>query len=464
MLLSLCIIARDEEEWIVECIRSVRGLVDETIVVDTGSRDRTVALAREEGARIAVLPWNDDFAEARNRCLAEAQGDWVLVLDADERLYPRHFAAVRRLMENSWADGVQVFVRTYSDDSTLLGWMPIDPAQAESRGFCGYFDLPQVRLFRRRGTVRFEGIVHETVVPSLVQNGLSIYRADVLIHHYKERRNAAEREARNRHILELSRRRVDRAPQDPPLWYQRALAALEVGEQAEAVSALERAVALAPDNREMHLHLVLVLTLAGRAADACRAAAEALERFPDEPELLQALGEAQLAAGRTADARETLSRSLELDPYLYRSLAALGAIALGEEHEAAAVEYFAKAKSIHAGLDAPYLDLGLYYVRKKRWNEALSELRRAFAINPRRWQSLAGIGAVLFETGRYEEAREWYRKAAEAKERPAEVCARLAACCIALGQLEEARAWAEQAAAESSAWAGLPARLASQWG
>ena len=83
--LSLCLIARDEERFLGACLDSVRGVVDEMIVVDTGSRDATVEIARAAGARVVDFPWFDDFAAARNAALAAATGDWS-VLDADERL------------------------------------------------------------------------------------------------------------------------------------------------------------------------------------------------------------------------------------------------------------------------------------------------------------------------------------------------------------------------------------------
>ncbi|MBM3334149.1 glycosyltransferase family 2 protein, partial [Candidatus Sumerlaeota bacterium] len=130
-------IARDEADRIADCLRSVQGLVDEIVVVDTGSSDPTPAIARDLGARVIAMPWGDDFAAARNCSLEHATGEWILVLDADEKLYPRHFQAVRHLMAKRQAEAIQVFVRNYTDDWNLMNWEPIDPAQAESQGFCG---------------------------------------------------------------------------------------------------------------------------------------------------------------------------------------------------------------------------------------------------------------------------------------------------------------------------------------
>jgi len=86
--LSLCLIARDEESLLQGCLESVKDVVDEMIVVDTGSTDRTVEVAEAAGARVIHYTWSDDFAAARNVSLQACSGDWVLVLDADERLAP----------------------------------------------------------------------------------------------------------------------------------------------------------------------------------------------------------------------------------------------------------------------------------------------------------------------------------------------------------------------------------------
>ena len=95
MRLTLCTIARDEEGFLPGCLASVRGLVDRVVVVDTGSADRTVALAEAAGAKVVRHAWDDDFAAARNAALEHVRDGYVLVLDADERLGPGAKRALR---------------------------------------------------------------------------------------------------------------------------------------------------------------------------------------------------------------------------------------------------------------------------------------------------------------------------------------------------------------------------------
>ena len=97
-MLSLSMIVRDEEARLGECLRSVQGFADEMVVVDTGSTDATVAIAEAAGARVEQIPWPGDFAPARNQALEFLNGDWVLVLDADEQLRPEAIPALKALM------------------------------------------------------------------------------------------------------------------------------------------------------------------------------------------------------------------------------------------------------------------------------------------------------------------------------------------------------------------------------
>lgn len=88
MILSLCLIAKNEEKALPQCLNSVKDVVEEMVVLDTGSCDRTVEIARQFGAKVHHFTWCNDFSAARNEALKYVSGDWVLVLDADEILVP----------------------------------------------------------------------------------------------------------------------------------------------------------------------------------------------------------------------------------------------------------------------------------------------------------------------------------------------------------------------------------------
>ncbi|MBW2195254.1 MAG: glycosyltransferase family 2 protein [Deltaproteobacteria bacterium] len=93
--LSVCMIVRNEEEALPRCLQSVESVANELIVVDTGSKDRTVSIAKDFGAKLFHFEWCDDFAAARNESIKNATGDWILQIDADEELDPNSIRWVK---------------------------------------------------------------------------------------------------------------------------------------------------------------------------------------------------------------------------------------------------------------------------------------------------------------------------------------------------------------------------------
>ena len=96
--MSLTMIVRDEEKNLSSCLESVRGVFDEIIVVDTGSKDRTIEIARSFGASVFAFEWIDSFAAARNEALSHAKGDYAFWLDADDVVEPRELEKLRALL------------------------------------------------------------------------------------------------------------------------------------------------------------------------------------------------------------------------------------------------------------------------------------------------------------------------------------------------------------------------------
>ncbi len=183
--LSICLITKNEEKFLGQCLKSIRGLAQQIVVVDTGSTDRTVEIAKEFGAEAYFHPWADDFSAARNAALEHATGDWILMLDADEELPAAQHAKLRADLKNPQAIGFRLPL-------TNVG-------QNDGRSF-----VP--RLFRNAPGVFYHGRIHEQVFPSLVALakpwGLAtnLGAAEVLHHGYTKEliqdRNKIERNLR----------------------------------------------------------------------------------------------------------------------------------------------------------------------------------------------------------------------------------------------------------------------------
>jgi len=205
--LALCLIARDEERMLPDCLESVRGVADEVVVVDTGSADATAELAARAGARVKHHLGADDFAAARNAALEVSSAPWVLLLDADERLAPGASDAIIEALQGDELDcGLLPLYQANRVDASAAE--VLDGRARESDPVL----LP--RLFRRTPDLAWEGVVHEHVRSWLTAEGRRVAMVDAPIIHLggtPELRRAQNKTERN---LRLLRRRVELDPLD----------------------------------------------------------------------------------------------------------------------------------------------------------------------------------------------------------------------------------------------------------
>lgn len=144
--LTLCMIVKNEERFLADCLRSVQGCLDEIIVVDTGSTDRTPEIAASFGARIYAHPWENDFSKHRNQSLQYARGEWILWMDADEALEPGGGSVIRNAIASEGTDSLMATMVCYFGNRTRESWNNA------------------VKLFRNGVGIHFEGAVHNQVV------------------------------------------------------------------------------------------------------------------------------------------------------------------------------------------------------------------------------------------------------------------------------------------------------------
>jgi len=220
-------IVKDEAATLAHSLESVKSLVDEMVIVDTGSTDNTVDIARSFGARIYHYEWRDDFAAARNESLKRCKGDWALILDADEAIDQLDHEKIKNACIQPFADAYELTNRNYMYTSTVrshdIGTVPNNPdelnnhdkpAYSEGQNLPFYADLAgSIRLARMFEGLAFSERIHETLGKSLASYGKSIKPLDAVIHHYgtllKERF-----EHKAQYYLMLAQREVDENPTD----------------------------------------------------------------------------------------------------------------------------------------------------------------------------------------------------------------------------------------------------------
>jgi len=288
---SLCLIVRDEEELLPGCLSSAASFVDEVVVVDTGSTDGSREVAEHHGALVASHPWTDDFAAARNASLELARGDFVLILDADERLTEGGGEAVRRLVAGEAEDAPPTLYLARIDNLDAAG----RPQGADR----------MARLWRRRAELRFSGRVHEQVGVG-VEGLRHVADEDFVLVHlgYDEQLVAARgKRARNLALLEAD---LAERPGDVTVLFHLAREHYAAGGHAAALPLFRRVLAAGGAGLPLvlgsHLFAAECLRRLDRPGDAVTLARRGLDEAPDYGELWYVAAEAAREAGRPEQA------------------------------------------------------------------------------------------------------------------------------------------------------------------
>jgi len=316
--LSLCMIVRDEQQMLPRCLGSIVDAVDEIVVVDTGSSDATVEIARSFGARVIEREWTGSFAEARNVSFDAASGDWVMYLDADEMLVREDVTLLRSLTGRTWREAFYLYQTHYTGD--------------EEDGTAVTHNA--LRVFRNRREYRFEGRLHEQIAPCLPGYlPERIEATSVRIEHFgyvSAVRDAREKSARN---IELLRLQQAESEPTPFMHFNIGCEYAAAGDRAAGLVELERAWALLEQspNRDgqrfapaLLSRLVKALRVCERPRDALALAEQGLERFPGFTDLVLEQARAAVALGECDRAIELFERCIEMGDAPRRYTASVG--------------------------------------------------------------------------------------------------------------------------------------------
>jgi tetratricopeptide (TPR) repeat protein len=326
---GLAMIVKNGAETIRPCLESVRGVVQQIVIADTGCTDNTCEIALEFGADIISVPWENDFAKARNTALEAVKTDWVLVLDADEELDRDARQNMPQLMQASEIGGYLTPIRNYVGMRFSRGWdrtaVPNDGRHPRAKDAPAYFVHENCRFFRRDPKIYFAGRVHELVENQISGAGYKLAFANFCIHHFGQLLDAESRDGKAVFYRELLRLRVQEHPEDPLGWVQLGLQEYECFKNAEeALRCFARCLALAPGVAEAWLFTAMIYVDLGK----CQEALTALERDRREGPVTalreQLKGDALLGLNRFTEARLAYRKAFKLagsdDPLLESKL------------------------------------------------------------------------------------------------------------------------------------------------
>lgn len=314
-LISLCMIVGNERSHLARCLASAKPVVDEIVVVDTGSTDRTADVARAFGARVVETQWDRDFARARNLSLEAATGAWILVLDADEALSGLDRGELRDLVQRTepGSAAFSLVTRNYMHQMNALGWQPNGHRYGREAAGSGWFPSEKVRLFPNAPEIRFVYPVHELVEPTLEQAGIPVFTCPVPVHHYGKldiARSARKGEA----YFRIGLQKVDEMAGDARALKELAIQAMNLERFEDAADLWRRLARTAPDRTDTWVNLGSSHWHCGRYAEARDCARRALALAPELKEARYNLANSLLHLGTTDEAVEILSETAKSHP------------------------------------------------------------------------------------------------------------------------------------------------------
>lgn len=268
--LSVCMIVKDEEKMLPDCLESIEGLWDELIIVDTGSSDRTIEIAEAFGAKIYHHPWQNNFSLHRNQSIGYATGDWILQIDADERLEAKSRDKLLPLLQSAPENvhGYCVIIQDYKKNGSQSV----------------RFNYP--RIFRNHVGVHYEAAVHNQVI----LEGKVDYSA-VQLNHFGYDLDPVSMLKKFRRSVRLLRREARENPDDPRAFYYLANAYSQYQKFPKAIEyarktleILRRMPGAPPYYLSIYHGLIGGLIAEGKldeAKDVCREAMQVREEYVD---------------------------------------------------------------------------------------------------------------------------------------------------------------------------------------
>ncbi|MGK7876943.1 MAG: tetratricopeptide repeat protein [Xenococcaceae cyanobacterium] len=368
--ISLCMIVKNEEASLPRCLNSVKNVVDEMVVLDTGSTDRTVEIAQGLGAKVYHFQWCNDFAAARNEALKYVQGEWVLVLDADEVLTLEIVPQMQQAMEDK--------------NNLVLNLMRQEVGANQSP-----YSLVS-RLFRRHPEVRFSrpyhGIVDDSVAQLLQREPhwqvLSLAPVAILHYGYQPEAIAAlDKYTRARKAMEGF---LATHSNDPYVCSKLGALYVQMDRLKDGIKLLKRGLksnkAEAPVLFELHYHLGNAYTRQQKPDQAVKHYQKAIAQ-PILPQLklgaYNNLGSLLKGVGDLQAAQKAYETALKIDPYFV----------------------------------VGYYNLGMTLKALGRFSEAIAAYQKAIKLNPDYAFAYQNLGVVLLKIGNLPESLEAFKKA-----------------------------------------------------
>lgn len=328
MGITACIIVKNEAGYIERCLRSLSGFVDEVVVIDTGSEDETLTIARQFTDRIYQKDWTDNFSEARNFAIGQANEEWILILDADEELVMFDAVSFRDQLNSNHIDAYVVRIEN------LYG--SIKHITDQSR-------FSSVRIFRNKPEYRYRGRIHEQIVYSLQDHSAAMESMNsMLILHYGYLDEIKQEKNKFRRNTELLYIELEQDKENPFHLFNMGQEYFSKQDYEQAIRYFDQSRKTASKSAPYYPRLmrngVYGRIEIGRLDEARRYCLEALDTLPDYTDLWYLLGLIHQRLKEIPAALDCLMEALKLGEHTsYESNGGMGSYKavylLGELYE-----------------------------------------------------------------------------------------------------------------------------------
>ena len=376
--LSLCMIVKNEEKHLGYALKAIQDLVDEIIIVDTGSTDRSKEIAARFTSKIFDFKWCDDFSAARNEALKHSSGDWILILDADEMIPKENHFLIEEALNNWNIQGYKILTKNYSNESNVSGFVAWDDSEEERKKISkGWYPSIKVRLFQNQKNICFTGRVHEVIDYSIIYAQGKISELNASVHHLGTL-NSDKLLDKTKKYLEINQTQVLADPQNSKAYFELGVENKNLGKLDLAEKLFEKSLSLDQTfNYLALLNLAVVQQKQNKYLEAIENYQKIITENPNSPEAHFGIGFCNFKLNKIPEAIESFQLSIKNNPNY---------------------------------LDA-YINLAALFEKTEKFPEAINCIKEALRIdknNPRAYYNLAVVHEKTFNL---ELAAKCYQKA-----------------------------------------------------
>lgn len=316
--ISLCMIAKNEEKYLEQCLNSVKDLADEIIIVDTGSTDKTMEMWKKfdfaHKIKFFDFKWIDDFSAARNESLKHAAKDWILVLDADEVVEKNDLGKIRNIIqsEKDFA-GFKLEQRSYINNY-FEGALENKSDFGLIKQYPFYISKFLVRLFKNNLGIKFRHQVHELVEDHMEDHGLKYKKTDIILHHFGSLKDEKNIKEKTEQYSKIILKQLENNPESARYNYQAARMHLGRGDLKNALEYFKNTAKIEPSYKLVFSEIAKIYLQINDKNRAIEYFKKSVKNNPENPSPTNNLAVVYMSMGKFEKAKEILEEQLKKHP------------------------------------------------------------------------------------------------------------------------------------------------------